>query len=159
MADSVLLIAQMVSVLLLAAWLTLGLRDNILHPDLNAQITADVMAMTRMEHEFPDQFQLVAHRAIRDSRVQTLAFRLVLVAESVAMVLLWLGAGAIALSLAGSGGGTALALMGALCFTAIWAGFLVVGNHFCYWYCHDGAQTTHYHMTLWGLGTMILLAL
>ena len=50
-----------------------------------------------------------------------------------------------------------LGLLGALTFTTTWAGFLIVGNWFCYWFCHEGAQNTHYQMTLWGLATMILL--
>ena len=161
-SDTILLLAQSVSILSLAAWLTLGLRDNLLYPSLNGSITAEVMAMTRMEREFPAEFQQVAHRAIRNEKTQKLAFRFVLLAELATVILLWLGTTALVLSLFGAASpetARTLALPGALAFTAIWAGFLVVGNHFCYWYCHDGAQNTHYQMTLWGLGTMILLAL
>ena len=50
-----------------------------------------------------------------------------------------------------------IALFGATAFVAIWSGFLVVGNYFSYWFCHEGAQNTHYQMTLWGLATAILL--
>ncbi|MEL6889123.1 MAG: DUF2165 family protein, partial [Pseudomonadota bacterium] len=56
-------------------------------------------------------------------------------------------------------GGRSIAMIGAMAFTAVWAGFLIVGNHFCYWFCHEGAQNTHYQMTLWGVGTMVLLGL
>ena len=55
--------------------------------------------------------------------------------------------------------GRAVAMVGALCFTAIWAGFLVVGNYFCYWYCHEAGQNTHFQMTLWGMANMIFLTL
>ena len=51
----------------------------------------------------------------------------------------------------------ALALLGATLFTAIWIGFLVAGNYFCYWFCHEWGQNTHYQMTIWGIGTMIFL--
>ena len=50
------------------------------------------------------------------------------------------------------------ALGGALGFTTIWSAFLICGNHFAYWYCHEGMQNTHYQMTLWGIATMIFLS-
>ncbi len=49
------------------------------------------------------------------------------------------------------------ALLGALGFTSIWSAFLIGGNHFAYWYCHEVAQNTHFQMSIWGVGTMIFL--
>ena len=52
----------------------------------------------------------------------------------------------------------AFAVFGAMMFAATWAGFLVAGNWFCYWFSHGGAQMTHFQMNLWGLATLVLLA-
>ena len=82
--------------------------------------------------------------------------------ELVASLMLWAGFAALVAAAMGAGPaelGRSIALVGAMMFTAIWVGFLIVGNHFSYWLCHEGAQNTHYQMTLWGVGTMILLAL
>jgi hypothetical protein len=52
----------------------------------------------------------------------------------------------------------AAGLVAAMVFTATWGGFLIVGNHFCYWYARDSGQATHFQMLLWGMATTILLA-
>jgi len=160
MPQVLILLAQAAATAMPAAWLTLGLRDNIRHPDMNGAFVAEVMSMTRMRRDFPDAFHEVAGRAITNERIHKLAMRLVVVIEFAAVTLLWLGAAFLAASAFGLTTpqlARGMSLVGALAFTAIWAGFLIVGNHFCYWYCHEGAQTTHYHMTLWGLGIMIFL--
>ncbi|MBW4709311.1 DUF2165 domain-containing protein [Roseobacter sp. YSTF-M11] len=154
------LVAQSVATGLIACWLTLGLRDNLLYPSVNETYTAQVLAMTRLRAEYPDEFAAVAHRAITDRKIQLLAFRSVLIAEFLTCVLLWLGALGLLLATAGfvaPDSGRILAMLGAVGFTTVWAGFLIVGNHFCYWFCHEAAQNTHYQMTLWGLATVILI--
>jgi predicted small integral membrane protein len=161
MEETALLSAQALCTSLIAAWLTLGVRDNILHPSVNETYTAEVMEMTRLRAEYPDAFASVAGRAITDRRVQQLAFRVVVGVELVATLILWAGAVALLMALAGTGTietGRSIAMIGTMLFTAVWAGFLIVGNHFCYWFCHEGAQNTHYQMTMWGIGTLILLA-
>ena len=161
MFDTALLLAQLVATGAITAWLTTGVRDNILYPEQNETYTAEVMEMRRIRDEYPEAFEPVAHRAVTDRRTQMLAFRAVIAAELLATILLWIGALALVLALLGAAAvdtGRGLALIGAAAFTAVWAGFLVVGNHFCYWFGHEGAQNTHYQMTLWGLATMILLA-
>lgn len=158
--ESAVLLAQTMATGLIAAWLSLGLRDNLLYPSVNETYTAQVLAMTRMQAEYPNEFQHVAHRAITDRRLQSLAFRLVVVAEGITCLLLWIGTIGLVMGIAGTASpdtGRTLALLGALSFTTVWAAFLVIGNHFCYWFCHEGAQNTHFQMTLWGLATMILL--
>ena len=160
--ETTLMLAHLIATGLIASWLTLGLRDNLLHPALNETYTAEVLSMTRMQKEYPEQFAIVAHRAVTDRKLQRLAFRIVVVAEALACALLWIGVVALLMGLAGVAApqnGQVLALLGATAFTAVWGGFLVVGNHFYYWFCHEGAQNTHYQMTLWGLGTMILISL
>lgn len=162
MYDTALILCQTIALALPAAWLTIGVAENIRHPSLNGTITAQVMEMRRMRAEYPEDFARVAHRAVTVPRLQRLAFRVVVVAELVVVVALWAGvlglAGALVGGLAVSGA-RALALIAATGFTAIWAGFLIGGNYFCYWYCHEGAQNTHYQMTLWGLGTAIFVAM
>ncbi|APX12689.1 DUF2165 family protein [Tateyamaria omphalii] len=160
--DQMLIAAQALTTVLLAGWLTLGVRDNILHPAVNETYTAEVLNMTRMREDYPEAFAQVAHRAITNRRLQQIAFRIIVAVELVATLVLWAGVIGLILGLLGTGNpdtGRAVAMAGAMLFTAIWAGFLIVGNHFCYWFCHEGAQNTHYQMTLWGIGTMILLAL
>jgi predicted small integral membrane protein len=160
--ETTLLAAQTLGTVLIGTWLGLGVRDNILYPTVNETYTAEVMAMTRMAGEYPEEFAHVGHRAITDRRVQQWAFRLVVAAELVATVVLAAGVVALLMALAGAGPaetGRAIAMAGAMLFTAVWAGFLIVGNHLCYWFCHEGAQNTHFQMTLWGVGTMILLGL
>ena len=144
----------------LALWLSTGAWDNLRYPAVNETFTAEVMDMARLRAEFPDAYALVAHRRITDRKLQRMAFRLVLIWEVLATVALW--GGAIALLVALSGGlsrdsARVLALLAVLMFTATWAMFLVVGNHFCYWFGHEGAQNTHFQMTLWGMATLIFL--
>ena len=161
MLELVTLGAQAISVALIAAWLTIGVSDNIRHPDMNRAITAEVLAMGRMQREYPSDYARVAHRAVTDPVAHNRAFRLVVLVELTGTALLWIGVAALVGALVGAVArpdARALALAGAATFTAIWGGFLIVGNYFCYWYCHEGAQNTHYQMTLWGLGTMIFLA-
>ncbi|WP_415921904.1 DUF2165 family protein [Tateyamaria sp. SN6-1] len=160
--ETALIAAQTLATGLIAAWLTLGVRDNLLHPSVNETYTAEVMEMSRMQADYPDAFAPVAHRAVTNRRLQLLAFRTVVAVELIATLVLWAGVMALILTLMGAvAADTAriLAMSGAMAFTAVWAGFLIVGNHFCYWFCHEGAQNTHYQMTLWGVGTMVLLGL
>lgn len=160
--ETTLLAAQTLATGLIAAWLTLGVRDNILHPAVNETYTAEVMAMSRMRDEFPEAFAPVAHRAVTNRTLQLWAFRVVVGAELLATLVLWAGVVAFLMAIVGTGTtdtGRSIALMGAMLFTSVWAGFLIVGNYFCYWFCHEGAQNTHYQMTLWGIATMILIAL
>jgi predicted small integral membrane protein len=158
--ETALLLAQIVTSGSIAGWLTLGLRDNLLHPELNGFYTREVLEMTRLRDQYPDEFQRVAHRAITKRATQTLAFKAVVLAECVICLILWIGTIALvlaAISAVPTDTARALAIVGATGFVGIWAGFLIVGNHFCYWMCHEGAQNTHYQMTLWGLAVLILL--
>ncbi|MEQ9692999.1 DUF2165 family protein [Shimia sp. SDUM112013] len=156
------LFAQAVSLALPAAWLTTGVRDNILYPSVNETYTAQVFTMERMAQDYPEEFARVAHRAIHNRSLQTLAFKAVVVLEVIATLVMWVGVILLFMSLFGGvtvSAARSVALFGALLFTSIWAMFTIVGNHFSYWFCHEGAQNTHFQMTLWGLGNMIFLSL
>ena len=159
--DTAVLIAQTVSVLFLALWLSTGVYENLRYPTLNSTFTAEVLDMKRMREDYPDAYTLVAHRRITSPAIQLFLFRLVVAWELMATLLLWAAVIALVLATFGELGDVVARMMGvlaALAFTAIWAGFLIVGNWFCYWFCHEGAQNTHFQMTLWGLATMVLLA-
>ena len=158
--DTMILVAQAASVFFLAAWLTTGVFENLFYSTLNSTFTAEVLEMKRMREDYPEAYALVSHRRITNPGVQQFFFRLIVFWELAATVALWVGTISFALAITGqieADTSRMLGLLGALSFTATWAGFLIVGNWFCYWFCHEGAQNTHYQMTLWGLGTMILL--
>lgn len=146
---------------MLALWLSLGAYDNLRHPKVNGLFVAQVLELTLLKEEYPELYEMHAKRAVRSKPVQTLLFRLIIFAECAAVLLLWCGF----LSLCAAVPGwvavetaTGLATLGVLAFTLIWSGFLVAGNYWCYWMCHEGAQNTHFQMTLWGIGVMVLLA-
>ncbi|MCP9480984.1 DUF2165 domain-containing protein [Shimia sp. CNT1-13L.2] len=156
------LLAQTVSLALPAAWLTLGVRDNILYPSVNETYTAQVFTMERMEADYPDEYARVAHRSIKSRKLHKAAFGLVVAAELLTTLVLWAGVACLLLSIFGSmvvENARTVAMLGAIMFTSIWAMFTVVGNHFSYWFCHEGAQNTHFQLTLWGLGNLIFLSL
>ena len=156
------LIAQLVSTSLIGAWLWLGARDNIFHPDVNETYTAEVMAMRRLRDEYPDAYARVAHRAVSSRWVQRWTFRLVVMVETLTVCVLVVGAIMLLLSLLGFADietARIVAFAGGILFVTIWAGFLIVGNHFCYWFCHVDAQNTHFQMTLWGMAHLILLGI
>ncbi|TNF65098.1 MAG: DUF2165 family protein [Rhodobacteraceae bacterium] len=161
MLDTALLFAQTVAVAGIAGWIVTGVYDNLRHPQNNEFYTAQVMSLARMREAYPDEYARVAHRAITSRGLQIAAFRLVVAVELVAALVLSAAVLALALALPGlvdASLARALGLVGAAIFTGIWAGFLVMGNYFCYWFCHEWGQNTHYQMTLWGMATLILLA-
>lgn len=161
MFETSVLIAQTVSISAIAAWLATGVYDNIRYPENNELYTAQVMSIERMRQEYPEEYARIAHRAINTRSIQRAAFKLVVIAELLTCLVLFAGVLGLLMAMIGTGSvetGRSLALLGATMFTGVWAGFLVVGNYFCYWFCHEGAQFTHYQMTLWGMANIMLLA-
>ncbi|MEE4189645.1 MAG: DUF2165 family protein [Roseobacter sp.] len=159
--ETTLLLAQILATGALAGWITIGVSDNIRYPSLNETFTAEVFEIRRMRNEYPEAFEKIAHRVVSNRSLQVAAFRLVVVAELTATVLLWIGTVALVLSLLGAlANETArmFATLGAIAFTGVWSGFLIVGNYFCYWFGHEGAQNTHFQLVIWGVGTLILIA-
>ncbi|MFY0311813.1 DUF2165 domain-containing protein [Leisingera sp. D0M16] len=160
MLETTILAAQAVSVAFMAAWLTIGALENLLHPFLNETYTAEVMDMTRMREEYPEAYRFVAYRRVTSSRLRRGLFRCIVVWEIAATAALWAGSAALAMSAAGrlpQDTAIALGLAGTLMFTATWCGFLIAGNWFCYWFGHEGGQNTHFQMTLWGMLNAVLL--
>jgi hypothetical protein len=158
--DIAVLVVQCATVLLMAGWLTLGLRDNLLHPEVNEDFTAEVLSLERLRRDWPRFHTRLAHRAVLDRHRQRLVFGLVVAAEALVALALWAAVLALAGAAAGLVGAPAarvVALMAVLGFTLLWGGFLVVGNHFAYWLGHDGAQVTHFLLLLWGMAGLVLL--
>lgn len=161
MATAIIL-CQAGCLVLLAGWLSVALRDNIRRPEINEQFTREVLSMARIERDYPAVLLMVAERRVLSARIQRAVFVAIVVSEVLVTLLLWVGAVAL---LAAAGGiigavpARTLALAGAFGFVAIWSGFTIAGNHFCYWLCHDGAQNTHFQLLLWGMATLLLIAL
>ncbi len=155
-------VVQIVITALLAGWLTIGVRDNILHPEINEQYTAEVLSMARLERDYPDEFARMSQRALTNRVTQRLLFRLIVITEALVAGALWIGVVGLLMGLAETGSaevGQMIAVGAALGFTTLWGMFLIVGNYFCYWFCHVEAQATHFFMLLWGLATLIVLLL
>lgn len=160
MLEIVVLVVLAVNAACMAAWLTIGALENLLLPDLNETITSEVMDMQGMREDRPEIYALVSARRLGSGRVRRVIFWVIVSWELIAVGALWIGTGALVLAALGvlnAETALALALLGAMCFTATWAGFLVAGNWFCYWIGYEGIQNTHFHMTGWGLLNMILL--
>ena len=98
------LIAQTAALALPAMWLTLGVRDNLLHPDLNETYTAQVFSLERMKTDYPDDYERIKHRAITNRKVQRAAFRLVVLAELSTTIILWIGVVLLILSMLATDG-------------------------------------------------------
>ena len=156
------LLIQAGAVLLLMFWLLTGVLENLFQPRINSEFTAEVMDMARMREAYPELYEQVAYRRIANPTVQKLLFWFIVCWETISLIALGIGFA----SLLGAGFlGTdpdlarQCALIGVFCFTSIWAGFLVAGNWFCYWFGHEGAQNTHFQLLQWGVLTLILLSI
>lgn len=100
--ETAILLAQMLKVGLLAAWLTPGLRDNMVHPVVNETFTAEVVPRARMRRDWPEMHARLAHRAVHSRRLQRLLFAAIVLGEAVVVLLLWSAAACLALAAAGS---------------------------------------------------------
>jgi predicted small integral membrane protein len=153
-------IAQVVLVALQAAWLALGAYENIRRPEVNRVDVAKVLGLDAVAG-IPELYREIEHRRITDPAAIARVFAAVVAAEC--LVALALSAGALLLlaslfGLVGAGLASGIAILAVTGFTAIWAGFLIGGQWFYYWYGEYG-QRTHFFMTLWGIATLLVLAL
>lgn len=57
---------------------------------------------------------------------------------------------------ASAGLATGAALVSTAFFTLIWGGFIIGGNYFAYWYCHQWAQSNHFIFMYWGFFVLIV---
>ena len=156
------LIAAAVMVLLLGLWMLVGVWDNWRYPRINKDIVAQVMRLERMEQDYPNEFARVAHRRVSSESHISVAFWMVCLWESLATILLLIGAVLLgSASMNGADPETArnVALAGALVFTSNWAGFLIGGNYFLYYFCHFEGQFTHFLLLIWGAVVVTMLTL
>ena len=160
--ETMIFFAQTCLVAYLAAWMTTGVRDNLLYPTTNSAATDAVLRLERMAEQYPEDFALIAHRRVTEPRHRRAIFWLIVTCEAAACLALWIATLLMAAGLLGlldPVPAKTVGLGATLAFTSIWAGFLIAGNHFGYWLCHEWAQATHYNMLLWGIGTMVFLVL
>lgn len=156
------LLIQTGAVLLLMSWLLTGVLENLFQPRINLEFTAEVLDMARMREAYPELYEQVAYRRIANPYVQKLLFWVIVCWETLSLIALGIGLvsllGAMFMS-TDPDVARQCALIGVFCFTSIWAGFLVAGNWFCYWFGHEGAQNTHFQLLQWGVLTLILLSI
>tara|TARA_R110002020_G_scaffold157133_8_gene339569 strand:+ start:680 stop:1156 length:477 start_codon:yes stop_codon:yes gene_type:complete len=153
---------QLFMVAMPTLWLVLGAVENIRAPAANGNMVADVLAMRGMRDEFPHLYAALGRNRIESATVHRLVFVAIVACETlVALVML---AGTMALLLAALGAldpefARILATIGMLGFTLIWSAFLVGGQWVHYWAGAEGAQHTHFLLTVWGSAVLCLLVL
>lgn len=144
----------------LGVWMTVAVYDNWRHPGLNREAVAMVMRFDLMEKDYPDDFAIVAHRKISDDRMIDLAFRTIRIAETLAAITLLSTSGLLVLSAFGAVPtelSTGIALLAVAYFCLIWAGFIIGGNYFHYYFCHQWGQSNHFMFMYWGLFVLAIL--
>ena len=162
MQDLALSLAQTGLLASLTGWIFTGARDNWRFPYMNQNAIAMVVRMDGLEDTHPEDYNCIAHRRIADGPTIKLLYRVIVLWESFATLLLAIATFTMVLAMFGlveNETARGLGILGALAFTLTWAGFTIGGNHFGYWYLHAPTQATHFLLALWGTGTLILLAL
>ena len=154
-------IAQIVLVSAQAAWLSLGALDNLRYPAINRDDVGRVLRLeTLAEHE-PKYYEMMAWRRIHSPRTVRVVFALIVAAECVVSLALWFAGLGLLLAMTGviahdlASGFAILAVLG---FIMIWTAFLIGGQWFQYWHGNHG-QMTHFLTALWGIGTLIIVAM
>ncbi|MEL7116681.1 MAG: DUF2165 family protein [Pseudomonadota bacterium] len=158
--ESFLLLVDAALVLGLGAWMVVAVADNWRHPKLNEDAVAMVVRFDIMAEEYPEDFAQLAHRRIEDPWLIGLMFRAMRLAETIAALALLCAAVALvgaAFGLASATLAQVLAIAGTVFFVCIWAGFIIGGNYFAYWYCHQWAQSNHFMVMYWGLFVLLIL--
>ena len=144
----------------LGGWMAVAVTDNWRHPDLNEEAVATVVRLDFLAKDFPEEYKQIAYRRIDDPRRIRFMFQSIRLAETAAAIGLLFSA---LLSILAAFGGiapdtaTTCALISAVFFTCIWAGFVIGGNYYCYWYCHQWAQSNHMMMMYWGFFVTLVL--
>ena len=158
--EQVLLLVEAALVAGLGTWMAVAVADNWRHPRLNEEAVGTVVRLDLMARDYPEDFALIAHRRIDAPRTIRRLFQAIRLAETAAAAMLF---GSVLLLVLAAGGivpaasATAAAIVSAAFFTLIWAGFLIGGNYFAYWYCHQWAQSNHFMLLYWGFFVLIVL--
>lgn len=141
-----------------AAWLSIGVWDNIRHPRANRDDVAAVLALEALK-DWPELRAELAWRRVTNLRAIRLLFGAIVLAELVVALMLWLSAMALVGVLVGcvaADCAQALAILATAGFAALWLGFLIGGQWFYYWYGAYG-QKSHFLCLLWGLATLLVV--
>lgn len=158
--ETITLLIEAVLVAGLGVWMSVAVYDNWRHAQLNREAVAMVMRFDLMAREYPDDFAIVAHRKIDDPRLINLTFHVIRLAETLAALVLLSAAALLALASGGMfpvGMATGYAFLGVTFFCTIWAGFIIGGNYFHYYYCHQWGQSNHFMFMYWGFFVLIIL--
>jgi len=161
MSDFFPLFGQSAVVAMEAAWLTVAVFDNIRYPRLNERGFARVLSMELVKQQDPDVYADVSDRRVDNPRMEKVLFRMLVAAEVIVSILLWLGALALLLAAFGlfdDDGTNTLAHIGVLGFIAIWASLLIGGQWFWYRIGLAAAQQAHFFLTIWGIATLTYLS-
>ena len=124
--DTATLIAQTFVIAALAGWMTLGVKDNIQHPDMNRSSVIKVLQMDLLAEMYPDDFKQIAQRRVVNPALHNTVYRLIVIAELVAAILLWIGAVWLAFAtfgVANAESARIAGLIGTISFTSVWPGF------------------------------------
>ncbi len=160
MMAAVFLLVEAVLVAGLGIWMAVAVYDNWRHPRLNREAVATVMRLDLMARDFPEDYAFVSHRRVVNNRIIDVAFYAIRWAETFAAAILGLASallmgaafGWIPLAFA-----QALAVLATTYFCAIWAGFIIGGNYFHYYFCHQWGQSNHFMFMYWGMFVLVIL--
>ncbi|MEM1232720.1 MAG: DUF2165 family protein [Pseudomonadota bacterium] len=158
--ESVFGLIDAAAVATLAVWAIVAVGDNWRFPKMNRDAVATVVRMDLLEADFPDDFAQVAHRRVADPKRIDFLFELIRMAETVSAVTLCLSVLVLFFSAFGAADADfaqGLALLSVMGFAAIWAAFIIGGNWFAYWYCHQWAQSNHFMLLSWSFLVVIIL--
>ncbi len=158
--ETVELLGEALLVAILAAWIGIGVVENIRFPSVNGDLVRMVMRMDRVKEERPEIYEAVKGNRVESPAVHAWAYRAIVAFELLATALLALGAAMLALAGLGAGGAEgarAVAASGCLAFCLVWGGFLVGGQWFHYWAGWKDSQFTHMFLVIWGAATFHIL--
>jgi predicted small integral membrane protein len=161
MPDFFPLFAQAGVIAIQAGWLTVAVFDNWRHANLNERGFAEVLRMDLVAANDPQAYKQISYRRIESPKTEKRLFRLLVGAETTVAGLLWLSALALLLAAIGildAGVARSLATLAALGFVAIWGSLLVGGMWFFERIGMGAAMSGHYVLSIWGVATLIFLA-
>ena len=151
--ETLTLLGQALLTAIPAAWIGIGVIENIRFPPVNGDLVTMVMRMDRVREERPEIYEKVKGNRIESPRIHSLSYAAIVGFELLATALLGLGALLLVLAAFGAAGevfARGVAAAGALAFSLVWGGFLVGGQWFHYWAGWKDSQFTHFFLVLWG---------
>jgi len=157
---TVMLLVEAALVAALGTWMAVAVYDNWRHAKLNLEAVAMVMRFDIMERDYPEDYKIVAHRKVTNDRLISVSFQVIRLAETLAAIVLLVAAFGLlgaAFGTFGAEAATIFAIVACAFFTLIWAGFIIGGNYFHYYYCHQWGQSNHFMFMYWGFFVLLIL--